>query len=508
MNFKYSKLSFVILILWSGLTAATVQAKPLDDFGAYVEKARKEWRIPGVAVAVVKDDKIIYARGFGTRTVDRKEPVDENTVFAIGSSGKAFTAASLALLVDDGELEWDGPVRSYMKSFELHDPYVSRNVTVRDLLTHRTGVGGAGLLWSGSGFDRNELIYRLRFQDQSIGFRNRFQYNNEMFITAGEIVPAVTNISWDDFLKQRIFGPLGMTRTNTSVHDFAGMANVSTPHILVDGKLVPIEYRDGDNGGGAGNINSSAHDVAQWLRLQLGKGLYDGKRILSEAVIEDMRTPQIALPKGGYKDMMPTAHVTAYGMGWFLSEYRGRKLVQHGGAIDGNMANVAMIPEENIGIVVLTNRYPHAMVYALTLRIFDELLGGEKTDWSTILLDDWRKQGKSLEGPDLARVTRPDATPPSLPIASYAGEYSSKLYGDVRVTVEGGRLVLVRGAVSGDLEHDSGNLFKSRWRNPGFLSVMGLTPVGFSIGPAAVVSSLEFGGGTYVRKAGTASGGR
>lgn len=506
MSFKHPKWTFAFLIIWSVFAIEAVQAKPFDGLPAYVEKARQEWHIPGVAIAVVKDDKIIYARGFGVRRVGGNEPVDENTVFAIGSSGKAFTAASLALLVDDGKLAWDGPVRSYMKSFELFDPYVTRNVTIRDLLTHRTGVGGAGLLWSGSGFDRNEIIHRLRFQDQSIGFRNRFQYNNEMFITAGEIVPAVTGISWDDFLKQRIFGPLGMSRTDTSVHKFAGMDNVSTPHILVDGKLVPIQYRDGDNGGGAGNINSSAHDVAQWLRLQLGKGVYDGKRILSEAVIEEMRTPQIALPLGGYKDMMPTAHVATYGMGWFLSEYRGHKLVQHGGAIDGNMANVAMIPEKNIGVVVLTNRYPYVMVYALTLRIFDELLGRERSDWSAILLDNWKKQGKSLEGPNLARTAKPGATPLSLPLASYAGDYASKLYGDVRVAVEGDRLVLVRGAVSGDLEHDSGNAFKARWRNPGFLSVMGLTPIGFSIGPAGIVSSLEFGGGTYVRKAAAGSG--
>lgn len=501
MKFRNHKSSFVVLTVWSLLLSGVVTAAPLDGFDAYVEQARKEWRVPGVAIAVVKDDKVIYAKGFGERTVGRNEPVDQNTVFAIGSSSKAITAASLGLLVDEGKLDWDGPVRSYMKTFELYDPYVTRNVTVRDLLTHRTGVGGAGALWSGSGFNRNEIIYRLRFQDESIGFRNRFQYNNEMFITAGEIVPAVTNMSWDDWLVKRIFGPLGMTRTNTSIHKFPSMGNVSTPHILVDGKLVPIEYREGTNGGGAGNINSSVHDMAQWIRLQLGKGEYQGKRILSEAVVAEMQTPQITLPKGGYRDMMPGSHVAAYGMGWFLHEYRGKKVVQHGGAIDGNMANVAMLPEENLGIVVLTNRYPHSMVYALTLRVFDEMLGGEKRDWSAVLVEDyWRKPGRSLEGPSLKREAKANAAPPTLPLASYAGTYTSKLYGDLEIAAEGDKLVLIRGAVSGDLEHYDANTFRSRWRSPGYLSVTGLSPVGFSVGPAGNVSALDLAGVEYVRK--------
>lgn len=507
MKFQ-NRRSVLAVFIWSLLASGLAQAAPLDGLDAYVEEARQEWQIPGVAIAVVKDDKMIYAKGFGVRHVGRKEPIDKDTVFAIGSSSKAITAASLALLVDEGKVDWDGPVRSYMKSFELYDSYVARNVTVRDLLTHRTGVGGAAPLWSGSGFNRNEIIYRLRFQDESLGFRQKFQYNNEMYITAGEIVPAVTGVSWDDFLVQRIFKPLGMSRTNTSIHKFPSMGDVSTPHILLDGKLIPIEYREGDNGGGAGNINSSVQDLAQWVRLQLGNGVYEGKRIFSEAVIAEMRTPQMTLPKGGYRDMMPGSHVAAYGMGWFLHEYRGKKVVQHGGAIDGNMANVAMLPEENLGVVVLTNRYPHSMVYALTLRIFDEMLGGTKGDWSTVLLNEWKQQGRSLEGPSVARVVKPNASPPTLPLASYAGEYTSKLYGDLKVAVEGGKLVLLRGAVAADLEHDDNNLFKARWRSPGFLSVNGLTPVGFSIGPAGDVATLDLWGAKYVRKAASASAGR
>lgn len=502
MKLENRKLPFVILVIWSLLVSNAVQARPLQGLDAYVEEARKEWKVPGLAIAIIKDDKIIYAKGFGVRQVGRNEPIDENTVFAIGSSTKPITAASLAFLVDEGKVAWDGGVRSYMKSFELYDPYVTRNITVRDLLTHRTGVGGAGWLWSGSGFDRNEIIYRLRFQEESLGFRNRFQYNNEMFITAGEIVPAVTNVSWDEFLQQRLFKPLGMTRTNTSVRALPAMENVATPHVLIGGRLIPVEYRNIDNGGGAGNANSSVRDMAQWVRLQLGKGEYEGKRILSEKVIAEMQSPQVAIPEGEFAEMMGGAKVAAYGIGWILHEYRGKKVVQHAGAIDGMMGNVAMIPEENFGVVILTNRYPHNLGYALTLRIFDEMLGGKKGDWSTILLDQQKREGRPLEGrAPPPRMIKPNAAPPSLPLANYAGAYTNKLYGDVKVTVEGDKLVLARGGITGDLEHDDSNLFQARWRSSGFSSISGLTPIGFSIGPAGEVAMFEMGRAEYVRQA-------
>ncbi|MCJ8158700.1 serine hydrolase [Sphingomonas sp. LaA6.9] len=476
--------------------ASPTTAAALEGLDAYIENARQSWQMPGLSVAIVKDDKVVYSKGFGVREEGKPGKVDADTVFAIGSATKAFTAAALGMLVDEKKIGWDGAVHDYMPSFELHDPYVTRQATVRDLLSHRTGVVTNAGLWYGSGFDRKEIIRRLRFQTEALGFRNQFQYQNEMFIVAGEVVSEVAGTSYDRFIADRIFEPLGMHRTNTSITDLKGLANVATPHALVEGRIVPIDYRLIDNVGGAGVINSSARDMAQWVRLQLGGGTFEGKQLIAPATLAEMHTGQI-VPRGGSGAPFKFSE---YGLGWGVQEYRGQKVVQHSGGIDGMQSIVAMMPEKKLGVVVLTNSMPSALTVAVELRVLDAFLGGPVTDHSAVL-----KKARD----DAARIAREKAaaTPPlataaptRLPLDRYADTYSSDLLGDVTITLADGKLALARPAASAVLDHDRNDMFKARWKSLGQTSIIGQTPVGFTFAPDGKIATLELGGDKFKRK--------
>ena len=476
---------------------APAMADALSGLDGYIETARLTWQVPGLSIAIVKDDRIIYSRGFGVREEGKPGKVDADTVFAIGSATKAFTAAALGMLVDETKIAWDGAVHDYMPSFELHDPYVTRNATVRDLLSHRTGVVTNGGLWYGSGFDRQEIIRRLRFQTETLGFRNQFQYQNEMFIVAGEVVSAVAGTSYDRFISTRIFEPLGMRRSNTSITGLKGLTNVASPHALIDGKAVPVEYRMIDNVGGAGAINSSARDMAQWVRLQLAGGTFEGKQLIAPATLSEMHAGQI-VPRGSANVMFKFSE---YGLGWGVQEYRGEKIVAHSGAIDGMQSLVAMIPERKLGLVVLTNGLRTSLASAVELRVLDAFLGGPVIDHSAIM-----KQ----KDDDLARVAREKAAatappasniaPTRLPLDRYVGTYSSDLLGDVAITLGEGKLALARPQAMAVLDHDRADMFTARWNSLSQRGIFGETPVGFTFAPDGKIATLEIGGDKFTRK--------
>ena len=257
-----SRLSMLVLFLLLTVQVALAQA-PGADFEDYVNKALKDWGVPGVAIAIVKDDRIVYAKGFGVRELNKPEPVDEHTLFAIGSSSKAFTAASLAILVDQSKIKWDDPATKYLPGFQLFDPYSTREMTVADLLSHRSGLTRGDLLWYASDYDRNEVLRRVRYLKPSWSLRSRFGYQNIMFLAAGQIIPSVTGKTWDDFMRERIFTPLHMKSTSTSIKSFAGNANVASPHSKIDDKVRAVSWRNIDNIAPAGSINSNVQDMAQ-----------------------------------------------------------------------------------------------------------------------------------------------------------------------------------------------------------------------------------------------------
>jgi CubicO group peptidase (beta-lactamase class C family) len=458
----------VLLLLLIVQVAAAQQVAPEPDFDQYVEKAMKEWEVPGLAIAVVKDDKIVYAKGYGLRELGGTAAVNEHTLFAIGSSSKAFTAATVAMLVDDGKVKWDDPVTKYLPSFQLFDPYSTRELTVRDLLTHRSGLERGDLLWYASPYDRNEVLRRVRFLKPSWSVRSRFGYQNIMFLAAGQIRPAVTGKEWDDIVRERIFVPLGMNESSTSIRKFAGVDNVATPHSKIDDKLQKIAWRNIDNIGPAGSINSNVIDMAQWLRMNLGGGMYENKKVLSAAVVNEMQTPQTVIRiEGNNERLYPEAHFRNYGLGWFLSDYRGRKLVEHGGAIDGMRSEVAMLPAEKLGVVILTNRHGSVLPHVLAYRVFDDYLGVAKRDWSAEIL----KKFKVLE--DLAKAAekktedeRVKGTSPSLALEKYAGTYQNEMYGETKFVLRDGKLTSEFGPnFNGELEHWHYDTFRVVWRD-------------------------------------------
>ena len=471
MTFQSTIRAIVLLTLLLPLRgAAQGQRGPLTGLDGYIESAIAAWGVPGLAISIVKNDSVIFARGYGHRQIGRPDPVDERTVFAIGSASKAFTTASLAMLVDEGTVRWDDKVTTHLHGFQLFDPYVTREMTVRDLLTHRSGLSRGDQLWYGSDLSRDEIVRRIRFLEPIWSFRSRFGYQNLMFLTAGEIVETVSGLTWDDFVKQRIFAPLGMSASNTSTNDLSHVNNLATPHAKLDGDVVPIGWRNIDNIAAAGSINSNVLDMAQWVRLQLGAGEYADKRIITSGAVKEMHTPQTVIRREGLWDLISRgSHFLTYGLGWFLQDYRDRLVVHHGGNIDGMSAMVAMMPEEQLGVVILTNLNSTVLPVAVMNRVFDLMLGAAQTDWSAELLAATEKleiqAQEQLQEIEEARIA---GTSPSLDPEAYVGVYvdADSLYGEIEIASEGGKLVARRGpAVVGDVEHWHYDTFRVTWRD-------------------------------------------
>ena len=462
-----SRLSILLFVFLCTAQLAFAQA-PGADFDEYVNKAIKDWGVPGVAIAIVKDDKIVFAKGFGVRELNKSEPVDQHTLFAIGSSSKAFTAASLAILVDQAKIKWDDPATKYLPGFQLFDPYSTREMTVADLLTHRSGLQRGDLLWYASDYDRDEVLRRVRYLKPSWSLRARFGYQNIMFLAAGQIIPSVTGKTWDDFMRERIFTPLNMKSTSTSIKTFAGAANVASPHSKLEDKVRAVPWRNIDNIAPAGSINSNVEDMAQWIRFNLGEGTYEKQRLLSAGSIKAMQTPQTIVGLDGpRRNLYPEAHFLTYGLGWFLSDYRGRKLVEHGGAIDGMRAQVGMIPEEKLGLVVLTNLHGTTLPHALMYKILDFYLKAPERDWSSEMLkNEKRLEELAKSAEKKAESERVQGTSPSLALEKYAGRFESDMYGATKIALENQKLVIHFGPnFTGDLEHWHYDTFRVKWRD-------------------------------------------
>src|SRR6201997_2468957 len=380
------------LLIWLLLIVCvlpiTAQNAPPTDLDTYVARVLKTFEVPGLSVAIVKDGKVVLTKGYGVRKLGASNPVDENTLFGIGSNTKAFTSAALASLVDAGKISWDDPVYQRLPGFQMYDPYVSHEMTIRDLLTHRSGMGlGEGdlLFWPHTNFTRAEIIYRLRFMNPAPSFRSRFAYDNLLYMTAGQIIPAVTGKSWEDYVREKILRPLGMNSTNLSNADFKPGDDYAWPHSKVDGKLQPIEFVNLDNAGPAGSINSSAAEMAKWVLLQLNHGKFPGidKRLFSEAQSREMWSAQTILPVDEHPGPISAldAKFAAYGLGWGLRDYHGRKLVGHTGGVAGFVSRVMLVPEENLGVVILTNAESGSAFDSILFHILDGYFALPATDW-------------------------------------------------------------------------------------------------------------------------------
>jgi len=477
-----------------GPVGLRAQAAP-KDLDAWVARAMREFDVPGIALVIVKDGKVLALKGYGTRTVGRNEPVNEHTVFQIASNTKAFTSAALAMLVDEGKLRWDDRVQQFLPWFQLYDPWVTREFTIRDLLTHRSGLGlGAGdLTWWHSDYSREEIVRRLRVVPPVTSFRTAYAYDNVLYIAAGLVVEAASGKKWDDFIRERIFTPLGMSDANTTVTAFAPGANVATPHGLVRGKMVVVPRDTVDNIGGAGTINASVADLSNWLITQLDSGRApDGKRLWTARRSREMWSGVTVQPIGSPSPALASlrANFSEYALGWGIRDYRGRKLATHSGGLAGMVSRTVLVPEERLGIVVLTNAEAPAMD-AVAYHVVDELLGGPAPD----LIAGFKAGSASFDAQAdsvvrAAETSRNRESRPSLPLARYAGRYTDALYGDASITEEGGHLVLRFShspAFVGDLEHWQYDSFVARWRVPNLADAY----VSFALKPDGSIDSFR-----------------
>ena len=421
------------------------EPNPLQGLDAAVEQALQNWQMPGLALAIVKDDAVVLSKGYGVRELGQPTPVDERTVFAIGSVTKAFTAAALGMLVDEGKVGWDDPVTAHLPDFQLYDPYVTREITLRDLLTHRSGLPRGDLIWIGSDFDRAEILRRVRYLPPRWSFRSHYGYQNILYLAAGQVVAAVTGKSWDEFVHERIFTPLGMTDSSTSVTALADAANVAAPHADVDGQLRPVPYRNIDCIAPAGAINANVADMTQWIRMLLAGGVYGGQRFLSADTMTELFTPQTVMGlkapevRAYEPQLRGHTHFVAYGLGWMLYDYRGRKIASHTGAIDGMRAALGLVPEERLGVAVLTNLNFENLAPALMFKVLDAYLGVPPWDSLAEWLKEARAADERAEQKWAAREQeRARDTTPSLPLAQYAGAYEDAYCGRLTVTHEDG----------------------------------------------------------------------
>jgi len=436
----------------------------------------KTFEVPGISVAIVKDGKILLAKGYGVRKLGEATPVDQQTMFAIGSNTKAFTTAALATLVDAGKLSWDDPVYQRLPGFVMYDPYVAHEMTIRDLLTHRSGMGlGEGdlLFWPHSTYTRDEIIYKLRFMKPVSSFRSRYAYDNLLYMTAGQIIPAVTGTSWDDYIRQRIFAPLGMNNSNVSSADFKPGGDYASPHSRVDGKLQVIPFEALDNVGPAGAINSCALDMARWVQLQLNRGKFADRdaRLFSEQRSREMWSPQTILPLGDPPPPLAAlkSNFADYALGWGLRDYHGRKLIGHTGGVAGFVSRVMLVPEENLGVVVLTNAEEDGAFDSILFHILDYYFRLPPADWiaafKSVKDADEKDAAETMKKAEAARDAN---SRPSLPLEQYAGVYNDAWYGPITIRSEASGLVITfdhTPAMIGDLQPWQFDTFKAHWRD-------------------------------------------
>ncbi len=465
-------LSFVTMIALGRATAGA-QA-PAYDLDATVAAAMKAFNVPGMAVTVVKDGKVVSAKGYGVKTLGQAAPVDDKTLFGIASNTKVFTAAAIGSLVDEGKLQWDAPVIKYLPWFRLSDPYVTSQLTIRDLLVHRSGLGlGAGdlLWWPSSTYTRRQIAERLAFIPLSTSFRSAYAYDNVLYLVAGEVIESITGQSWEDYLSGRL-KRIGMTTSAVKHSAATAGGNIATPHAFVNGALTTVAPMDSDNTNPAGGIMSNATDMAQWMIVFLNRGkLADGSRLYSESVARELESLVTPVPNGtpAAELMAFKANFRGYGLGLDLRDYRGKKLVTHTGGLPGYTSRVAWLPELNVGVSVLTSMESSEAWNAIAWTVLDHYIGATDTNWVDAYAKVKARSDAAQARADAGTATTRDAaSKPSLPLAKYAATYADAWYGDIPITLENGRLVMrfsKTPSLVGDLEHWQQDTFVVKWRD-------------------------------------------
>jgi CubicO group peptidase (beta-lactamase class C family) len=466
MRSVYSLLA-LLLFIPATRAAEAIDAKAVD---AIVQDAMTSWQVPGVALAIVRGDDVVYLKGYGVRAVGGREAVTPDTLFAIASCTKAFTATAVGVLVDEGKAAWDDPVRKHLAWFQLSDPLADHDVTLRDLLCHRTGLARHDILWYDTTLGRDDMVRRMAHVRPAHPFRSTFEYNNIMYVAAGQAAGAASGGTWDELVQKRLFAPLGMQGATCSAKRAAENPDHALPHRRKkDGPTEPLPWHDYlDTTGPAGSIHASARDMTKWVRFQLGDGTFEGKRVVSPKTLAETHTPQVAIRlEGPVKTAYPETNQVAYGLGWFVHDHRGHFLYSHTGGLAGFRARVVLVPKEKLGLVLLMNSGAGSsfasMHYVVTNGLLDLLLGLPKTDWNAHYTRAARSMEDEAEAALKSRDSqrRPDTKPAREP-AAYAGTYADAAYGQAKVTNTDGMLHLEWGRSKVRLEHFHHDAFVAR----------------------------------------------
>lgn len=456
--------TLLFVISTSLLFAQNVDLQKLD---AYFDKTAKDWEIPGMSVGIVKDGKIVFSKGYGVLEVGKPAKPDGNTLYAIASNSKAFTSALIAMLVQEGKLNWDDKVQKYLPWFELYDPLVSRETTIKDLLCHRVGLGtfSGDFIWYKSDLTSEEIIKRLKYLEPDFGFRDGFGYSNVMYITAGEIIKQVTGKTWGENVQEYILDPIKMDRTIYSLNKLEEKGNFAIPHAFENGKDIPIRFEDWEEVGALGGIISSVNNMGKWMIFNMGTGIIGTDTLLTPASRNMIWKMHNTFTVNLTKPNDANTHFRGYGLGWSLADYYGKLQVSHGGGYDGMISSVNMIPDEKLGIVVLTNGM-NAPTTAVTNYALNAFLGLPEKDWSAEMLEQRNKRNtedKRISEREGKRVT---GTKPSLTLEKYTGTFNAPIYGKIEVKLENEKLRLYfehTPELSATLEHWHYDVWKIDW---------------------------------------------
>ncbi len=481
-------LSFVVVVSFFFSSLFAQESLP-ENFDSWVEASRQDWKIPGMAVGIVKDGEVIYAKGFGEKRLGSGEKVDANTIFSIASVSKNMTAAALGILVDEGKIDWDDKITKHIPWFQLKDPWITKEITIRDALTHRVGLGRilGNRLQFMTASPRDSVLYQMRYMDLEKPFRSAFVYNNVMYSLAGQIIEYTDGRTWDVFLKERLFDPLGMNSTTTSITQLKTSDNQAYPHQEIEGKVVPIARRNWDNAGPAGGVNASVNDLNKWMLMQLGiSGEYKGQTIISAEQMNEIHKPQMVVPRANAMDAQGS-----YGFGWNISDYKGKRVITHGGATDGFNTSMYLLPELDLGIIVVGNNF-NGLGNAVAYQVMDAFLGNGDVDWSERYLQGYKRSyERASEAREKIRQAQVRNTKPSLELDAYVGAYRSKGYGKVEVKKDGKDLVLHFWDTPGleaKLEHWHYDTFRAVWKNPAQREEF----MQFHLGKDGKVEALDF----------------
>ncbi len=472
----------------------------LPQFHAYAEKTFNRSGVPGVAIAIVTGDTIPYIKCFGVKKSGSSDPVDAETVFQLASISKAFTATTLASLVGDGLLSWDDRVIDHFPDFRLYDPWVTDQMTIRDLMSHRSGLPEhtGDVLQNGFGYTRKDILYRLRYQKPVTGFRTTFGYQNYLITVAAETASRAMGEQWPDLISKRIFKPLGMTSASSRFDDFEKRQNRISTHTPVNGRMTPHELFNDDACSPAGGVSASINDMVKWTRMLLNGGEFEGKRIIAAEALEETRKPHTI--KGS-----STGEIACYGLGWFVTQAEGRMTVSHGGDFESGVSTiVSMVPSEKVGIIILTNAFQEGhILHAALTKVFYELYftGKSETDWWPVIKEKFKKAiAGSILDPFEHLPKKPPHKSSGLPKSSYVGEYANSYYGTIKITSKGKDLNLYLGnkKVLRILTHWSGNIYKDEETNSGVIFAIGSDNKAFEV----LVKCLDFNGrnGRFIRR--------